>query len=134
MTVSKEQKKRETSLIVVIGSLLAPACSSFLATIINGYRGQIETPAWSAYARIILVVLTIFFIAYAFFAEQNIRTKKVEKIRTKGRDPEVVILVFGNALVQYPSFIALLIFILGGTVVDVYIYSAVAFIGVLAWS
>jgi len=134
MAASRKKKKRETFLILVIGALLAPACYSFLATIISEYRRQTETPEWSTYARIILVGLSIFFIVYAFFTEHNIRTKKVEKIRSKGKDPEEVILVFGNALVQYPGFIAFFIFLLGGTVADVYIFSAVSFTGVLAWS
>ncbi len=134
MAFSRKQKKIETLLIVVIGCLLAPACYSFLATVINGYRGQIKIPEWGTYARIILVVLTIFFVSYAFFAEHNIRTKKLEKIRSKGKDPEAVILVAGIASVQYPGFIAFIIFLLGGAVVDVYIFSALSFIGVLVWS
>jgi MFS family permease len=134
MTVSSKQKRKNPSFILVIGYLLTPGCSSFLATIINEYRRQIEAPEWITYARIILVALTFFFIAYAFFSEQQIRTKKLEKIRKKGRNPEAAIFIIGSAYFMYPGFIAFFIFILGGTIADVYLFSAVSFIGVLVWS
>lgn len=123
-----------TALSLVISFVLALLCYVFLAATINENRGPIEAPEWLTIARVILVALTAYCFAIAFFLERRIRTKKAEKLRKKDRDPELMILICGLGLFLAPTCFALLLFFLGSPVADFYVYAALSFIGIAAWA
>jgi len=129
-----ESKNSTTPVILTVAFLFTPILYAALAATINQSRGPTEAPEWITIARIISVAYTISCLASALFIERHIREKSAEKIRKKGRDPELAILLCGFGVLLSPALIALILFFFGSPVTDVYAYSLFSLIGIGAWS
>ncbi len=121
-------------LVLIVGMLLTPFCFIVFAHFFNATRQLYEAPDWVNIARLINGVLALLCIVSVFIVERKILTKSPKKLIKKAVDPELIVLLCGAAHFEAPACLALFFFMLGSSVVDVYIYSALYFAAMLAWA
>lgn len=135
MTMKDVEKKRPVvSFILTVALLFAPIMYVAVAATIDEKRGPIQAPKWMTIARLVTAGITMCCLALPFFIERNIRAKLAEKARRKGPDPELTILIIGSTVFLAPSGIAVLLFLFGSPIIDVYAYSVFSFLAVAGWS
>ena len=121
-------------LVLIVAMLFTPFCFIFFAHFFNATRQLYETPDWINIARLINGVIALLCIVSVFIVERKILTKSPEKLIKKAVDPELIVLLCGAAHFEAPACLALFFFMFGSSVVDVYIYSALYFVAMLAWA
>ena len=100
----------------------------------NATRQLYEAPGWVNIARPINGVIALLCLVYLFIVERKILTKSPEKLIKKGVDPEFIAILCGGMLLEAPAVLAFFFFMFGSSVVDVYIYSALSFVAIIAWA
>ena len=121
-------------LVFFLGMLLTPFCFIVFANLFNATRQLYEAPDWVDIARLINGILALLCIVSVFIVERKILTKSPEKLIKQGSDPKLIALICGAAHCEAPAVLALFFFMLGSSVVDVYIYSVLYFLAMLAWA
>ena len=121
-------------LVLFVGMLLTPFCFIVFAHFFNATRQLYEAPDWVNIARLINGVLALLCLVSVFILERKILTKSPGKSIKQGSDPKLIALLCGAAHCEAPAVLALFFFMLGSSVVDVYIYSALYFAAMLAWA
>jgi len=122
-------------LVFIVAMLYAPICFNFFAHFFNATRQLYEAPDWVInIARPINGVIALLCVVSVFIVERKILTKLPEKSIKQGSDLKFIALLCGAALCEAPAFLAFCFFMLGSSIVDVYIYSALSFAAILAWA
>ena len=121
-------------LVFIVAMLYAPICFNFFAHFFNATRQLYEAPDWVNIARLVNGVLALLCVVSVFILERKILTKSPGKSIKQGSDPKLIALLCGAAHCEAPAVLALFFFMLGSSVVDVYIYSALYFVTMLAWA
>jgi hypothetical protein len=120
-------------LVLIVAILYVPLYFMGFAHFFNATRQLYEAPGWVNIARLINGVIALLCIS-VFIFKRKLLTKSPGKSIKKGSDPELVALLCGVGLCEAPAFLAFGFFMLGSSVVDVYIYSALSFVAMIAWA
>jgi len=121
-------------LVLIVAILYGPLCFMAFSHFLNATRQLYEAPGWVNTARLINGVTALLCIVSVFILERKLLTKSPGKLIKKGGDPELVALLCGAALFEAPACLAATFFMFGSSVVDVYIYSALSFVAIIAWA
>jgi len=121
-------------LVFIVAFLYAPLILIFASNFLNTTLQLYEAPDWAInIARPINGVIALLCIVYLFIVERKILTKSPELIK-KGVDQELIALLCGAILLEFPACLAFFFFMFGSSIVDVYIYSALSFAAIIAWA
>ncbi|MBP1673860.1 MAG: hypothetical protein H6Q25_1675 [Bacteroidetes bacterium] len=120
--------------LILASYVFAIICYLGVSQYISETQGPIVPPEWITLARSIVYLIFICCFACSFLMERYIQTKSAEKIVKQGKDPDLIILIYGLGLFLLPTCMMFFIFFKSGIINDIYICSILSFIGFVYWS
>lgn len=121
-------------LVFIVAFLFAPLILISASNFFNATQQLYEAPDWVInIARPINAVIALLCIVYLFIVERKILTTKSPELIKKGVDPEFLALLCG-LIFNVPACFAFCFFMVGSSIVEVYIYSALSFAAIIAWA
>ena len=107
------------------------------APFLIAYMAGIDPPeravSWIRAATYYLAGFTVYTIGGLIVAERSVRRTGGAKLRQSGRDPDEFLLVMGLACCLAPASVSMILARLGLSLAQVYAYSVISFLGMLAW-
>jgi hypothetical protein len=126
--------KQIRPLVFTVVFLFIPLFYASFAAKFYSPWGVREIPEWTSLERIITAVLALIAYSSPVFIGRLILSKFGEKLKNKGKNPDLVVLIYGYFILIIPPYFALAFSWLGCPVIDVYIYSALSFFAIIIWS